>query len=325
MPLVLSSGERALLDAARRSIRAIASVAPADAPAFISEITVVVKTFERPACVAQCVVSIRRFYPGIAVIVCDDGRETLFGNDEEPIPGVRWITVPFESGHTIGGGRNVLLRAVTTPFFFLADDDHVFTPGTRLDVFYGVMRRHRLDIAGGAQGKGDCTIAVFEERGDVVLQRFHVYHQELEPGVVLCDRIANSFLGRTARVNSVGWEDRIYGGEHSEFFLRTSRQGFRTAFVGYVYVDHDRSRETATGILGRILGPLLPHRDRVYAWLTRGGDQPGEDAKALARRFVLEKNGIRALTHIPNRHLGRRLRKQLAEPFFDKPPVDPSA
>ena len=49
------------------------------------DITVVVKTFERPECLRRLVSSIRRFYPGIPVFVVDDSREAL----EPPPEGTR--------------------------------------------------------------------------------------------------------------------------------------------------------------------------------------------------------------------------------------------
>lgn len=299
------------------AIRADSAVRPAE---WERDVTVIVKTFERPCCAAQCLESVRRHYPTLPVLVCDDSREPLFADGAEPVAGVVWRTLPFGAGHTLGAGRNFLVRQVTTPLFFLADDDHVFTRHTRLGVLHRVLHRHGLDIAAGLQGKGDYGLAIFEERGDTVYQKFHLYHEELEPGAVRCDRVPNTFLARAARVREVGWEERVHAAEHTDFFLRATRAGLRTGLVGYVYVDHDRSCEEPAGWLGNWFGRWLPHRDRYYAWLRGGGDQAGPGAREREEEFVLRKNGVKAIVHESNRGLRRSLEAKLGTPYYDRPP-----
>ena len=316
---------RACLEAARAKIRGIKGAKVTAPGSWEPQVNISIKTFERPACVAQCLASIRRFYPNLEVLVCDDGREPLFGDGVEPISGVRWMTLPFEAGHTLGAGRNRLVGAVRTPLFFLADDDHVFNEHTRLDVLHGVLKRHDLDIVGGSQDRGDFTFATFEEAGEIVYQNFHIYHEVLEPGVVRCDRIPNTFLAKTERVASVGWEERVHAAEHTDFFLRATRAGLRTAHVGYVYVDHDRRCEQATGVLGKLFGRWLPHRDRFYAWLRSGGDQAGVDAGEREREFVLRKNGLKAIVHRSNKGLRKSLEAQFGAPYYQRPPIEPSS
>ncbi|HEY1794426.1 MAG TPA: glycosyltransferase family 2 protein [Opitutaceae bacterium] len=303
---------------ARRQIRALAGI-PATR-GWEKEVTVIVKTFERPACVAQCLASVRRHYPSLAVLVCDDGREPLFGEGEEPSPGILWTTLPYEAGHTLGAGRNHLVDRVRTPFFFLADDDHVLGPHTRIDVLHAALGRHSLDICGGSQGKGDYSFAVFEEGDGVVRQVFNVYHEELEPGIVRCDRVPNSFLAGTEAVRRVRWEERVYAAEHTDFFLRATRAGLRTALVGYVYVDHDRSCEERSGLLGKLLHRWLPHSDRSYA-RQRGGAGQGRSPRELEEEFVLKKNGVRAIIHVGNRGLRRGLEARLGDPYYGRPPT----
>lgn len=311
--------QRKKLEEARRAIRNLNGKTPGRA-AEIKDVTVIVKTFERPACVAMCLTSVRAYYPTVPILVCDDGREPLFADGEEPAPGIRWLTLPFEAGHTLGAGRNHLLGRVATPLFFLADDDHAFTACTRLDLLAGVLRRHALDIAGGAQDRGDYGGAIFERKGDLVYQRFHEFHEELEAGVVRCDRVSNTFLGRTETVRAIGWEERVHGSEHADFFLRASGAGLRIAQVGYVYVDHRRDCETPTGWLGRFFGPWLAHRDRAYAWLRRGGDRAGADWQERETEFVHKKNGIRAIVDVRNRARRAPLEARIGTPYYDRPP-----
>ncbi len=319
VPKVFKKEKNLALETARSRIRGLAGAVTNPELGGL-ELTVIVKTFERPACVAMCLASVRAHYPAVPILVCDDGRETLFSDGEEPSPGIRWLTLPFEAGHTLGAGRNYLLGKVATPFFFLADDDHAFTPHTRLDLLAGVLLRHRLDIVGGAQDRGDYGGAVFERKGDLVYQRFHEFHEELEPGVVRCDRISNTFLARTEAARAIGWEERVHGSEHADFFLRASGAGLRIAQVGYVYVDHRRDCETPTGWLGRCFGRWLAHRDQAYAWLRRGGDQAGPDWLEREREFVHKKNGIRAIVDVRNRGQRAPLEARIGTPYYDRPP-----
>jgi hypothetical protein len=307
--------------AARAAIRALPGRSEPPEGSWARDVTVIVKTFERPTCIAPCLASIRRQCPALPILVCEDSREPLFVNDEEPVAGIRWLTLPFAAGHTLGAGRNLLVRHVATPLFFLADDDHGFTAHTRIDALHAVMRRHALDIVGGAQDRGDYGGAIFRQEGDAVYQRFHEFHEELEPGVVRCDRISNTFLARTDRVRAIGWEERVHATEHADFFLRASRAGLRIAQVGYVYVDHRRDWEIPTGWAGRWLGRWLPHRDGAYAALRRGEDVQGPGWREREAEFVFRKNGIRTIVDVRNRALRAPLEAKIGTPYYDRLPL----
>lgn len=283
-------------------------------------VTIIVKTFERPRCIANFLDSVRRYYADIPILVCEDSREPLFDDGTEPSAGIHWHTLPFSDGHTLGAGRNHLLKLVLTPRFFLADDDHEFTPHTRLDAMARIMDRHDLDILGGAQDRGDYGGAVFERKGDVVYQRFHEHHGLLEAGVVSCDRVSNTFLAKTSAVAEIGWEVNVYGGEHAEFFWRANAAGLRIAQVGYVYVNHRRDLEEATGFWGHLLGWLRGHRDLHYYRLRQGEDQEVSRAERQ-KRHVLAKNGICRFVDVRNRRQRVLLEKLIGTPFYDSPPT----
>ena len=68
-------------------------------------LTLVVKTFERPAVLRRMLASIRRVFSG-PVVVADDSRAPGAPHD----PATRVVALPFDTG--IGAGRNALLTAV---------------------------------------------------------------------------------------------------------------------------------------------------------------------------------------------------------------------
>jgi GT2 family glycosyltransferase len=311
-------GERA--SQARAELLAFgASLAPrAPEGPWVRELTAVVKTFERPCCVVRFLRSLREQHPTLGVLVCDDSREPLFADRSEPLPGVTWLVLPFEAGHTLGAGRNHLVANVKTPFLFLSDDDHVLTPGTRLREMLDFLKEHGYDLVGCAQGRRGYGAASFEQRGDVVYQHFGRHRGLVTPGVVRCDRVSNVFVARTEALRRVLWEDRVYANEHADFFLRATREGLRIAQMGGAFVEHDRSCEAPSGWLSRLFGPLLSHRDGRYRALRLGRGEgsdgsPARRARELYRRHVLEKNGIRAIVDV-NRRSERRALEQLIGP-----------
>ncbi len=310
----MPDGIRAELDA---SLARLAS-APSEGN-WREEVTIVVKTFERLKCLANLLVSIRRYYPTLPVLVCDDSWEPLYGDGSEPFPGIFWVTLPYERGHTLGAGRNFLLRQVKTPLFFLCDDDHEFTSKTRLDWFHAMLQLTGVDILGGCQGRDDLGTAVFEGDRGVVRQVFYRFHKRLAPAVAGCDRVSNTFLGRVEPVRALGWEERVYGSEHAEFFFRAKREGLRVAQLGHVYVNHARHLEEARGWLSRLAGRWMPHRDRDYL-RKRNGEEgsphlPGASRAELVRRFCYEKNGIEGIRDEKDFRAKRELIRILKEPL----------
>jgi hypothetical protein len=286
---------------------------------WVRELTALVKTFERPCCVVRFLRTLREHYPTLGVLVCDDSREPLFPDRSEPIPGVTWLVLPFEAGHTLGAGRNHLVANAKTPFLFSSDDDCLITPGTRLHAMLGFLQEYGYDLVGCAPSRRGYGAASFEQVGDVVYQRFHRHRGLVAPRVVRCDRVSNVFVARTEAVRRVLWEDRVYANEHADFFLRATRAGLRIAQMGGVYVDHDRRCEVPTGLAGRLLGRLLPHPDGGYRRLRLGGGpgtagSPARRARELYRRHVLEKNGIRAIVDVKRRRARRDLERLIGPP-----------
>jgi len=291
-------------DSAASILRATARYVLAQSPtepilptqAWETETTIIVTTFERPRCVQRLLASIRRFFSHVPILVCETSREPLFANDTRLPANIVWLTLPFAQGHTLGAARNHLVGQTTTSYFFLCDDDQLFTSQTNLQKLHDFLSAFRYDLVGGAQGPGKYGTAIFEQKGATVYQHFYRHHGLIAPRVVRCERVSNSFLARTEAVRQVGWEDRVYASEHAEFFWRASRQPLKIAQMGGVSVNHERQCELATGIMGWLLGRWLPHRDRSYHRWRQGGS--ARRAQELERRYCLEKNGLQAIINV---------------------------
>ena len=289
-------------------------------PGWMRGITAIIKTFERPTCVARLIASIRRFYPELAILVCDDSREPLYPDENEPVPGVRWLTLPYEAGHTLGAGRNYLVDRATSEYVFLCDDDHEFTTGTRLQAMWEFLEASDYDLVGGSQGDEDYGTAIFERRGNRMIQRFHAHRGLIAPDVVACDRVSNTFLARTAGLRQVRWQPQVYAHEHADFFIRASTVGLRIAQMGRTWVGHDRGCEPGHGLLGTILGTLLPHRDGRYRLKRMGGEegqsegQAKAEAERLYRTLVLDQHGVVAIDDEFDRARRRDLERLIGRP-----------
>lgn len=85
-------------------------------PLVDEQLTVVIKTFERPAVLQRLLDSIRRSYRRLAIIIVDDSRVPV--NPE----GVRAIVIPYNNG--ISAGRNAALEEVDTRCLQRASEVH---------------------------------------------------------------------------------------------------------------------------------------------------------------------------------------------------------
>ncbi len=181
--------------------------------ASLDDVTVMIKTFERPAILARLLRSIRRLYPGLRVIVVDDSRRPVV------LDGVDTVVLPYDSG--VSAGRNAGLARVETPFFVLADDDFVFFRKTRLGPTLERMRAHpELDIVGG-------TVVDLPFYRTISMRGRRVpgaVDEKPAPGTIAGlerrELIANFFVGRTERVRLVGWENALKRVDHADFFGR---------------------------------------------------------------------------------------------------------
>lgn len=108
----------------------------------VSQLTAVIKTFERPYAVKRLVNSIRRQYPDLIIFVVDDSKEP------NPLEGVNHIIMPYDTGISIG--RNEALDQLESPYFLLLDDDFVFSHRQKLGELINYMERNQqVDILGG--------------------------------------------------------------------------------------------------------------------------------------------------------------------------------
>lgn len=180
-----------------------------------SEVTFVVKTFERPQCLARLVRSARQWFPEVPIIVVDDSRYPWAPE------GVQHVVLPYDSG--VSAGRNAGLELVGTPYFLQLDDDFVLYRHT--DIVGALERMSRyptIDIIAG----DIVNLPLHRLRGDSECPLYRKSVQPILPSgfpiedMVVRYRPVNFFLGRTKRVRLVGWDPEIKRLDHGDFFTR---------------------------------------------------------------------------------------------------------
>lgn len=200
-----------------RALDALPNRAAVDDP-LIAQATALIKTFERPRTLARLLKSIRRLAPSLEVVVVDDSRTP------RPTPGVRTITLPYDSG--LSAGRNAGLRHVRTKYVLLLDDDLVLFRGTGLGAALALMERHpEIDIMGGALiDLPFLTARSLPEMAGSVLGEATPLHPigSHVGGLRVCAKVPNFFVARRERLALVPWDPRLKRREHADFFARAT-------------------------------------------------------------------------------------------------------
>lgn len=185
-------------------------------PAAPADLTLVVKTFERPDVLRRMLASVRRVYAG-PVIVVDDSRVPFVSDD----PGVTVLALPFDTG--VGAGRNAGLDAVRTEFVWMADDDMILLPDFDAARPLAHLRAHpEVDLYGGAvvnlpDGRRHdyAAASLFAREGAPVLPR-----GTLVGGLPVYEKVPNFYVARTDRVRALRYDDRLKRLDHNDFFTR---------------------------------------------------------------------------------------------------------
>lgn len=200
-----------------------------------SKVSVVVKTFDRPQCLARLLQSIRACYPRLQVHIVDDGTtpaEEICARD----PYVTYTYLDVDVG--VGASRNYALEQVKTPFVLKVDDDFVFGRHTDLG---GALERlvwHRFDTLSGAtlwEKAGHDRTLVKQER--LLLRRYYglmqlegtkavlrAGHHCIRGDCLQVDIAPDFFLARTNVLARHRWDPEIkICGAHMDFFWRAKQ------------------------------------------------------------------------------------------------------
>ena len=197
----------------------------------MKDVTFAIKTYERPALAERCVESILKYYPEATLLVGDDGKRMVYNG-----PGR--LVLPHDIG--LSAGRNALVKATTTKYVVILEDDFVFNSHTKIENLLTFVSCGIFDIAGGIQTHNGEHIpfegSVSWQRGvvDLVANR--------KKGPTKVDVVPNFLLAKTETLINIQWDARLKMGEHLDFFMRCKQKGIKVGTVPAVSIEHKKEK-----------------------------------------------------------------------------------
>ncbi|XP_029291160.1 beta-1,4 N-acetylgalactosaminyltransferase 1a isoform X2 [Cottoperca gobio] len=197
-------------------------------------VTIATKTFLRYDKLKDLIDSIRQYYPTVTIVIADDNEHP------QPVTGphIDHYIMPFGKGWF--AGRNLAVSQVTTKYVLWVDDDFIFTANTKVERMVDILEKTTLDLVAGAVREVTGytatyrhTISVEEggDEGDCIHIR-NGYHHVIEgfPNCVVADAVINFFMGRTDKIQQVGFDPRlarrghlVLSGQGNGIVMRSSR------------------------------------------------------------------------------------------------------
>jgi len=197
-------------------------------------ISVIIKTFERPQCVKLLYNSIRKFYPEVPIFIADDSKEPL-----KELGNATILQLPYSSG--LSYGRNCLLKEVSTKYILLADDDFVFTRNTDLTIPYNILESTDIDVVGIDLLDYGWMTRIY--RGSYEIKNNSLIQYQNKPYGYHCDYpmyhyVLNCFVAKSDVIKDVLWDEELKLYEHDDFFLRLKNKKVMISHTDRISIDH---------------------------------------------------------------------------------------
>lgn len=207
------------------------------------DVTILVKTFERPDALRRLLASIRRFYPRMEIVVVDDSAEPL---DPAPDGVTRYEHRPYNSLGA-AAGRNLGLRHVETPYVLISDDDMVFERRTDLGKMLRAAQETSFDVVSCVwldfdPWKGICRgprrfEGTLNVEDGILVHRLGATRGTLDDLPVF-DIVHQFFLASVERLGPDPWDAELNLSEHYELFLDLKQRGLRCTRLPDAVVQH---------------------------------------------------------------------------------------
>jgi hypothetical protein len=206
-------------------------------------VTVLTHTNGRSNLVRALYDSVQQWFPGTAVLASDDSVQPTELAQRMPVgPSMNWVPVPVDAGLSLA--RNTLVKAATTPFVYLMDDDFTLGPHSHLDVLLEVLQTSGFDIASAVIPQDIANFVHFRGFVQVVgkdLQLRPGDYGRVE-GCLHVDFTPNVFMARRTSLMRSPWDDELKLGEHEDFFLRAKAAGMRVLSCDHVEITHNQDK-----------------------------------------------------------------------------------
>jgi len=208
-------------------------------------LTIGITAFNRPECLERLVESIRGRFPGLPILLADNGWQPA---DLSGWSGVETVEVDEDCG--LSACRNALAAACPTEFMVLAEEDFVFDDRTELEPALSVIRATPdMGMIGGsleserqlqhyarnfrrqAVPEGDALRAI---PAGGPMQRTGGVHWRP------CQMVFNWGILRTAMAEEVGWDENLKLAEHVDFFYRLAETYWPVGHTSELLARHER-------------------------------------------------------------------------------------
>jgi hypothetical protein len=212
----------------------------------LSDVSIMIKTFLRDACLWKCIEGIQKTLPECKMVIVDDGLETSYKISRYAklrMDGHSCTWLPYDSG--FGAKANASIPYCDRKYTLIGSDDFDFSnPEARkgIERMHDVLESDKtVDLAAG-RVDGIPYEGLFSWHEDGVLRETFGYREtRTTPSGIeykLCDLTVNYLLIRRSALAVAHWFDdiKIGGGEHGAFFLDMRRKGRRTAWVSGVNI-----------------------------------------------------------------------------------------
>ncbi len=217
----------------------------------IKDTAVLITTFLRDDALFNCVLSIRKFYPDIAIFIADTGHEGSVKDEFCSSHNCKLFKITFDAGVCVARNEGFSRIPDKYKYIFISEDDIIFTRKTKLEALRNVLeKRKRIGIVGGSLKK--------VRKYDKKAQRYEaslriadntIYVEKVEKPqwrklddarYFYCDIITNVFMMRREIWKKIKWDERYRTTpEHTDFFLLLKQNtDWKIAFTDSVNMEH---------------------------------------------------------------------------------------
>lgn len=213
----------------------------------MKDVTAVIISFLRPEYVYECVGSLKRQYPGINILVAENGEYDAEMRKFVMRNGGRYMVMPFDSG--VCYARNRLMEMVKTTYVLVGDDDFYYTDEAKVDKMRWFLTSHEEAALIGGRIREAGIVKDYQGRIDreddgIVYKELDLNQSwEIEGRSELryaeADITFNYFLARTSNVRDIPWDEQIkVAYEHSDWFISLKDARRKVFFTPDAIVVH---------------------------------------------------------------------------------------
>lgn len=212
----------------------------------MKNLTAILISFLREPYARKCVQSLVENYPGIKVLVAENGHYSESMHEFLDSVGAEYHLMPYDSG--VCFARNRLIDEVETEFVLVGDDDFFYTETAKVDKMLKFLKNRKDFSLVGGRIMEDGTIRDYQAMVSVeggTLRQFPLKPEDLKidkkSGLRFqkAELVFNFFVARTEDIKQCRWDQNIkVAYEHSDWFIQLKFAKVPVAFSPDPIVVH---------------------------------------------------------------------------------------